>query len=107
MSNRAWKATLQNGFKVEIDYTENVDQLEVSVGNEDIGWQHIQEVEDRTPAGDENRIWVATLVNDSQILVNYWASENLATIAYRTDRWMSWWAPVNCQEILVTAGDQS
>jgi hypothetical protein len=116
MSNRAWKATLQNGLQVEIDYTYDVDELEVIVGSEDHGWQQIPDVDDRTPTnldGDRltiDRIWVATRDDGSQILVNYWhqtyfqAADQL-TVAYRSDRWMSWWAPVTATDIDIKVGD--
>ena len=116
MSNRAWKATLQNGLQIEIDYTHDVDELEVIVGSEDDGWQQIPDVDDRTPIVeiwdklDIDRIWVATLAKGDQILVNYWhqtyfqATDEL-TIAYREDRWSTWWAPISAEPITVTAGD--
>jgi hypothetical protein len=116
MSNRAWKATLQNGLQVEIDYTHDVDELEVIVGSEDDGWQQIPDVNDRTPIVeiwdklDIDRIWVATLAKGDQILVNYWhqtyfqATDEL-TIAYREDRWSTWRPPVTAEPVKVTAGD--
>jgi hypothetical protein len=116
MINRAWKATLQNGLQVEIDYTHDVDELEVIVGSEDDGWQQIPDVDDRTPIVevwdklDIDRIWVATLAKGDQILVNYWhqtyfqATDEL-TIAYREDRWSTWRPPVTCEPVKVTAGD--
>jgi hypothetical protein len=116
MSNRAWKATIQNGLQIEIDYDHDVDELEVIVGSEDDGWQQIPDVDDRTVNRergerlDNDRIWVATLAKGDQILINYWhqtywQTADELTIAYRTDRWMSWGPPVTCEPITVTVGD--
>jgi hypothetical protein len=120
MAHRAWKATLQNGLKVELDYNDDDDSVDVYVGVSglyDIEWdQLLPEVEDRTPTnldGDRltiDRIWVATRDDGSQILVNYWhqtyfqATDQL-TVAYRSDRWMSWWAPVTATDIDIKVGD--
>jgi hypothetical protein len=116
MAHRAWKATLQNGLKVELDYNDDDDSVDVHVGSEDLGWQYLEQAEDRTPTnldGDRltiDRIWVATRDDGSQILVNYWhqtyfqASDQL-TVAYRSDRWMSWGPPVTAEPITINAGD--
>jgi hypothetical protein len=104
MAHKAWKATLQNGLQIEVDYNDDDDSLDVHVGSDNHGWQWL-EVEDRTPANREgskldiDRIWVATRSDDIQILVNYWhqtyfQNTDQLTVAYRADRWMSWWAPV-------------
>ncbi len=116
MAHRAWKATLQNGLKVELDYNDDDDSVDVHVGSEDLGWQWLQQAEDRTPIVEEwdkldiDRIWVATRDDGSQILVNYWhqtywQKSDQLTVAYRSDRWMSWWAPVTAQPITINAGD--
>jgi len=114
--SRAWKATLQNGLQVEIDYDHDVDELEVIVGSEDDGWQQLPHVEDRTPIVevwdklDIDRIWLATLADGDQILINYWhqtyfqATDEM-TVAYREDRWSTWRPPVTCQPITVTVGN--
>jgi len=115
MAHLAWKATLQNGLRVEVDYNDDDDSLDVHVGSEDLGWQWLQEVEDRTPEKREgskleiDRIWVATRSDGSQILVNYWhqtywQKSDEVTVAYRSDRWMSWWAPVTATAILLNHG---
>lgn len=105
MTYSAWKATLQNGLQIEIDYSSDDDRLDVHVGSEDHGWQWLEDVEDRTPAKNEgdkleiDRIWVATRNDGSQILINYWHQTYFQktaelTVAYRQDRWLSWSAPV-------------
>ena len=114
MAHLAWKATLQNGLQVEVDYNDDGDSLDVHVGSEDLGWQWL-DVEDRTPAKHEgakleiDRIWVATRNDGSQILVNYWhqtyfQKTDELTVAYRQDRWLSWWAPVTATDIKINLG---
>jgi hypothetical protein len=119
--SRAWKATLQNGLRVEFDYYDDNDTIEMFVSPTEPDsnghiWQQLPNVEDRTPIVevwdklDIDRIWVATLADGDQILINYWhqtyfqASDEM-TVAYREDRWSSWWAPITCEPITVTAGD--
>ena len=114
MSSKAWKATLQNGYRVEFDYYDDVDTIEMFVSptkEEDTWFQQIPETEDRTPESyDGNRIWVATLADGDQILVEYWQPSGLnlkeiVMVAYRGDRWASWWAPVTAEPITINAGD--
>ena len=105
MAHKAWKATLQNGLQIEVDYNDDDDSLDVHVGSDNLGWQWLTNVEDRTPKVeawdklDIDRIWVATRDDGSQILVNYWhqtyfQNTDQLNVAYRQDRWLSWWAPV-------------
>ena len=112
MSSKAWKATLQNGYRVEFDYYEDVDTIEMFVSPTEPDrnghiWQQIPDIENRTPDSYEtDRIWVATLADGDQILINYWhqtyfqATDQL-TVAYRTDRWSTWWAPITAEPITV------
>ena len=113
MSTSAWKATLQNGYRVEFDHyqDDNLIEMFVSPTSDENWFQQIPTIENRTPEDyDSDRIWVATLGDGDQILVDYrqqtgWQTNDEMTIAYRQDRWMSWGPPVTCQPITVTAGD--
>jgi len=113
MATSAWKATLQNGYRVEFDHyqDDNLIEMFVSPTSDENWFQQIPTIENRTPESyDSDRIWVAVLRDGDEILINYWPPSGLnrkeiMTIAYRTDRWMSWGPPVTCQPITVTAGD--
>ena len=37
-----------------------------------------------------NKTWVATLLDGSQIMVEYWADDDSVTVATRTDKWERW-----------------
>ena len=110
-SNRAWKATLPNGLKVEIDYTHDTEQLDMYIGVDDYGWDECPIVDDRSTnyaIGEGltvNRIWVARLHDKSEILVNYWQQDDRIDIAYRGISWHTWGAPVTAEEIPVHTGD--
>lgn len=110
-SNRAWKATLRNGMKVEIDYTHDIDDLTIYVGVGD-DWDECPTIQDRSVDhiyGDRltvNRIWVAQLQKGDEILINYWLEHDNVMIAYRGDSWASWGPPVNADDITITDGDK-
>lgn len=52
----------------------------------------------------KNRIWVATLKDGSQILINYWAEDDSVTIATRSETYFSWGPPIHTEDR--TPGEQ-